>query len=105
MYTAKYKDTVLAQANADQIFEIEGNIYFHPDTVKTAMFSDSASDLHTTCHWKGTANYYDINLEGETLENAAWYYPEPLAAGVEQVGDFTGYVAFYEMKGIEITQE
>jgi uncharacterized protein (DUF427 family) len=39
------------------------------------MLSDST--LTTYCPWKGTASYYSVNVNGNTLKDAAWYYPEP----------------------------
>lgn len=32
------------------------------------------------CHWKGTASYYHVEVDGKINENAAWYYPEPMDA-------------------------
>ena len=76
-------------AETDKFEFVEGNIYFPPDTVKMEYFS--TTDLHTTCHWKGEASYYTINVNGKTLENAAWYYPEPKSAAK----NITNHVAFY----------
>lgn len=52
----------------------------------------SPSDRHTYCPYKGEASYYDIVPgEGEVLQGAIWYYPEPYAA----VNAIAGRVAFY----------
>lgn len=32
------------------------------------------SAKRTTCSWKGVASYYDVEVDGELLESAAWYY-------------------------------
>ena len=52
---------------------------------------------HTVCGWKGRASYYDVVVDGEVNENAAWYYPETL----EAANNIRGYVAFW--KGVTVT--
>jgi uncharacterized protein (DUF427 family) len=76
-------------AESDETIEIEGNQYFPPDSVKREHFQDS--DQHTDCPWKGRASYYTVDVDGEQVENGAWYYPEPKDA----VGEIKDYVAFY----------
>ena len=40
-----------------------------------------ASDEHTYCPYKGEASYYDVlPADGDTLEGAVWYYPDPYSA-------------------------
>lgn len=48
--------------------------------------------------WKGTASYYNIEVEGNQNQDAAWYYPETsgLASGLKD------RVAFW--RGVEITK-
>ena len=97
MAKAIWNGKVLAES--DDTILIEGNQYFPPDSIKKEFFSPS--DMHTTCHWKGEANYYNITVDGETNENAAWYYPEPKEGSVKRVGkDFRNYVAFWH--GVEV---
>jgi len=36
------------------------------------------SDLRTMCPYKGEAQYYHIRLGATVLENAVWYYPDPV---------------------------
>jgi len=89
---AVYNDTVLAES--DKTVYIEGNQYFPPESVNKEFFT--LNDQHTTCFWKGEANYYDIEVAGQTEKGAAWYYPSPPQSAIDQVKtDFTGYVAFY----------
>ena len=57
-----------------------------------------ASDYRSTCPWKGEAYYYDILVNGEKNENAAWYYPQPKEKAL-QIKD---YVAFW--KGVTIEE-
>ena len=94
MVRAKINGVVVAEAEKTEI--VEGNHYFPPDAVRDELLTDSS--LHTTCPWKGVANYYDLEIDGEVIRNAAWYYPntKPAAKQVE------GYVAFYRNKGVEI---
>lgn len=97
MIQATWKDRVLASAEKDDMLRIEGNWYFPPSSVKREFFSDS--DTHTTCHWKGEASYYNVNVNDDTNEDAAWYYPVPKDGSIERVGDFTNFVAFW--RGVE----
>lgn len=91
---AVFNDVVVAEADDDQIIRIEGNSYFPPSAIKAELFTKT--DLHTTCHWKGEASYYSLEVDGQKGENLAWYYPEPKEGSVETVGkDFANYVAFY----------
>lgn len=81
------------------MIRIEGNWYFPPESIRKEFYKDS--NLHTECFWKGTASYYDVEVDGQTNEAAAWYYPEPKVGSVERVKkDFANYVAFWH--GIEV---
>ena len=44
----------------------------------------------THCPYKGDANYFSINTNGKTLENAIWTYENPLPAAAK----IAGYLAF-----------
>ena len=83
-------------AESDDTIQIEGNHYFPEDTIHREFFKNS--DTHTDCHWKGTASYFDIEIEGQINADAAWYYTEPseLASGIKN------HVAFW--RGVEITK-
>ncbi len=83
-------------AESDQTIKIEGNHYFPKNSIKTEFFTET--DTHTLCPWKGTASYYNIEVDGEVNEDAAWFYPTPKEAA-KQIKD---YVAFW--KGVEVTQ-
>ncbi|KAL9625715.1 MAG: hypothetical protein Q9160_000035 [Pyrenula sp. 1 TL-2023] len=77
--TAQARDQTVADAVAWE--NVEGNVYFPSSTISDkSFFSDSATK--TVCPWKGTASYYDINVNGETLKDAAWYYPQPKEAAL-----------------------
>ncbi len=81
-------------AESDETVYIEGNQYFPPNSVKSEYLSKT--DLETTCHWKGVANYYSL-VDGDTIaENAAWYYANPKEGSTEKVKhEYKDYIAFY----------
>ena len=84
-------------AESDDIVNVEGNSYFPIESVKKEYLSDSENE--TVCHWKGTASYYDLKVDGTANQDAAWYYsePRPLADGIK------GRVAFW--KGVQVVKE
>lgn len=90
---AVWNNKVLAEST--NTIQIEGNHYFPPETINSEYLI--VSGTHTKCHWKGTASYYSINVDGETNIDAAWYYPEPKDAAKE----IKNYVAFW--RGVKIT--
>ncbi|EMD39815.1 hypothetical protein CERSUDRAFT_112076 [Gelatoporia subvermispora B] len=81
---------VLAESN-DTIV-VENNHYFPPSSVNKEVFSPSSTS--TVCPWKGTAAYYDATINGNTVKDVAWYYPETK----EKANSIKGYVAFYKNK-------
>ena len=48
----------------------------------------------THCPYKGDANYFSINANGKTLENAIWTYEAPFPA----MAEISGHLAFYPDK-------
>src|SRR3984893_3415177 len=92
MAKAMWEGAVLAESS--QTVEVEGNQYFPPDGIRKEHFR--SSEQHTVCPWKGTASYYDVEVNGKRNAGAAWYYPEPKAAA-KQIKD---HVAFW--KGVEV---
>lgn len=98
---AMWNDQVVAEAGKTDLIRIEGNWYFPKTAIKQEFFSPS--ETHTICPWKGEASYYHVVVNGETNEDAAWYYPKPKDGSVERVGkDFANYVAFWH--GVEVTE-
>ena len=89
---ATWNGTVIAQS--DDIVTVEGNAYFPAASLDRSYVVDSAT--HTTCHWKGVASYYTLDVGGKKNPDAVWYYPTP-KAGAEQVKD---RVAFW--KGVKV---
>jgi Domain of unknown function (DUF427) len=45
---------------------------------------------------KGTASYYDLEVNGKRNQGAAWYYPDPKP----EAKQIKGYVAFW--KGVKV---
>lgn len=82
-------------AESDDIELVEGNQYFPRSAVRSELLEPS--ETHSSCHWKGEASYFTLNVNGERNTDAAWYYPEPLK-GAEAVTD---RVAFW--KGVTVT--
>lgn len=91
---AIWKNTVLAQS--DNTVVVEGNHYFPPESIHREFFKHSAT--HTTCPWKGLASYYNIEVNGDTNKDAAWFYPKAKDAAKP----IEGYVAFW--RGVEIEE-
>lgn len=90
MPKAVLNGVVLAQS--DRCEKVEGNYYFPPDAISADYFTES--NTHTSCPWKGQANYYNVVVEGKEVKDAAWYYPETK----ERAKNIKGYVAFYRNK-------
>lgn len=49
--------------------------YVPPDDVKMEFLHQTAQT--SFCEWKGTANYYSIQIGEQSAENVAWFYAEP----------------------------
>lgn len=89
---AIWNNQIIAESNNTIL--IENNHYFPATSIKKDYFR--ASNKHTTCPWKGEASYYTLEVDGQTNEDAAWYYPNPKDAAVE----IKDYVAFW--KGVKV---
>lgn len=85
---ATWNGTVIAES--DQTVVVEGNHYFPETSLKKEYFT--ASPTHTTCGWKGVASYYTLNVNGESNQDAAWFYPEPKDAAK----NIKNHVAFWK---------
>lgn len=93
MARAEWNGVLLAESDAVHV--VEGNIYFPPGAVAAAHLHESATT--SRCVWKGKANYFDVEVAGERLTDAAWTYraPWPLARKLKD------HVAFW--RGVVIT--
>lgn len=90
---ATWNGAVLAES--DETVVVEGNHYFPPSSINEEYFTDSSAT--SVCPWKGTASYYDVEVDGSTNAGAAWYYPNPKSAAAE----IKDRIAFW--KGIEVS--
>lgn len=81
-------------AESDETKVVENNHYFPRTAIKEEYFKES--DTHTVCPWKGTASYFNIEVNGETNKDAAWYYPDTK----KPAKPIEGYVAFW--KGVSV---
>lgn len=89
---AIWNDTVIAES--DDTVVVENNHYFPLASVDKTYLQPSATT--TVCSWKGTANYYTLNINGKTNPDAVWYYAEPKEAAKQ----IRGRVAFW--KGVTV---
>ena len=92
-----YNGKVIAESN--DTVKVEGNHYFPIESLKLGSLEQS--NLKTTCPWKGVANYYTLNIDGEKLSDMVWYYPEPS----EEAKDIKNRIAFYQKKGLEVVEK
>ena len=89
---ATWNGAVLAES--DDIVLVEGNAYFPESSLKREY--TTFSNHRTSCPWKGQAQYYSLFVDGEMLQDAVWYYPEPS----EAAANIKGRVAFW--KGVKV---
>lgn len=90
---ATWKQTVIAES--DHTVVVEGNHYFPADSVRRELLAPS--ETTTVCGWKGTANYYSLNVDGDVNEDAAWYYTDPKPAAAE----IRDHIAFWRGVTVE----
>lgn len=81
-------------AETDKTVVVEGIHYFPPDSLNREYFAES--ERRSVCPWKGMASYYDVTVNGELNQAAAWYYAEPSDAAQQ----IKGHVAFW--KGVQV---
>ena len=94
MPKAIWNGAVLAES--DRCETVEGNLYFPPESLVREHYE--ASSTTTECHWKGTAHYFTLSVDGKKNADAAWYYPEPKPAAK----NIRGMVAFW--RGVAVTR-
>lgn len=92
---AIWNDTVLAEADKDELIYIEQNWYFPPASVNQDLLTKSDTQYH--CPWKGDCQYFNVVVDGQENKDAAFSYPNPLPGALEIVKkDFSDYVAFWQ---------
>ena len=94
MPKAVWNGAVIAEAPDDAVEIVEGNVYFPMQSVNRQYLQPS--DMTSTCHWKGAANYFDVVVNGKHNKDAAWIYHQPLDAAKQ----IAGFVAFW--RGVQV---
>jgi uncharacterized protein (DUF427 family) len=84
---AIWNEQVIAQS--DDTVVVEGNHYFPGESLQREFIRPS--DKTSWCFWKGTANYYTLEVKGEINPNAVWYYQDPKP----KASEIRGRVAFW----------
>lgn len=67
--------------------------YYIPETDVESQFL-LPSNNETMCPYKGFASYYNLQVNGETIEDAVWVYPDPIPEGPK----IKGLLAFWPEK-------
>ncbi len=94
MVKAIWNDQVIAET--DDPLVLEGNVYFPLESVKAEFLRQSSKT--SICSWKGTANYYSLEVNGEENPDAAWFYASPSDAA----SSIKGRVAFW--RGVKVIE-
>ncbi|MFO7977289.1 MAG: DUF427 domain-containing protein [Bacteroidales bacterium] len=89
---ALWNDKIIAESQDTKV--VEGNHYFPPESVKMEYLKKN--DEITTSPWKGDAHFFDLEIDGQIIASAAWYYPEPK----QEVSQIKNHIAFW--KGVEV---
>ena len=81
--------TVLAHANrSEQVIQLEGNWYFHPDCVNHAALEISKRTY--LCPYKGTCLWIDMRVGDDYVNDVAWVYPATLP-GYRRIAGWYGF--------------
>jgi uncharacterized protein (DUF427 family) len=92
---AIWNGKVIAESN--DIVNLEGNTYFPTEAVNKNYIRKTQT--HSVCPWKGTASYFDLEVDGRQNKDAAWYYPEPS----EDAHIIKNRIAFW--KGVQVVND
>lgn len=83
-------------AESDNTVVVENNHYFPADDVNMEFLKKT--DNQYTCPWKGVCDYYAVTVDGKTISDGAFMYPEPS----ELAQEIKGRYAFWN--GVEVTE-
>jgi uncharacterized protein (DUF427 family) len=89
---AIWNNQVIAESAVTVV--VDSNHYFPPNSVNETYLRHSPTT--SNCAWKGVANYYSLQVDGDINPDAAWYYPSPKDAAAE----IRGHLAFW--RGVKI---
>lgn len=61
------------------------------------------TDKETYCPFKGTANYWDLNVNGQSLKDALWGYMDPYleCASIQKYGCFYTELGPFQITKVE----
>ena len=91
---AIYNGIVLAESDRTEL--VDGNRYFPRDSVDMTLLGGSPTAY--TCSWKGNAEYFHLDADGQQVSDIAWSYPAPRAAA----SGIAGHLAFDQRKGVRL---
>ena len=86
MVKAIWEDTVVAES--DDTIEVDGYTYFPQVAIKWELLKPT--EHQSVCGWKGTANYWSLDVGGQVNPHAAWGYREPKTSAAH-VKDRVGF--------------
>ncbi len=95
---ASFRGQVLAESDRALVLHEKGyppRIYFPKSDTRMPLAQISAHKTH--CPYKGDAAYWSFSIDGETLENVAWGYPEPLP----NVAAIADHISFADPVAVE----
>ena len=92
MRRAVWNQAVIAETETTQ--RVDGYEYFPPEAVSWGLLAES--EATSVCHWKGKANYYDVLVDGQRIQQAAWVYRDPQPAA----DHIRGHIAFW--RGVRV---
>ncbi|MEM8852786.1 MAG: DUF427 domain-containing protein [Pseudomonadota bacterium] len=82
--------TVAATTNGLRVLETAGAPVYHIPIADVDMSCLVENGHLTVCEWKGAAVYYDLVVDGHTVQDAAYTYPDPfddLGRGFDALAD------------------
>lgn len=82
-------------ADSQNVVQVDGYYYFPKERVDKKYLRKS--DTKSRCYWKGEASYYDLVVDGEVNQDAAWYYPHPSQAA-QMIKNHIGFWMGVEIK-------
>ena len=95
---ASFRGQTLAESKRALILHEQGyapRVYFPKADARMSLARVSAHKTH--CPFKGDAAYWSFSIGGDTLENVAWGYPEPLP----KIRDIAEYISFADPVEVE----
>lgn len=95
---ARYHGKTIAESDRALVLREDGyppRVYFPRSDVQMSLSEES--ELKTHCPHKGDAAYWSFKIDGETLANVAWGYPDPMPG----VTIIAGHISFADP--VEVT--